>query len=109
SQYFERLTGAEEGSSRALGNLGMGSALAADGRFDEAKKAFDEVGSSNSVDEEVRLAGRFGSATALYGAGDYEGALKAFEEIAARDPDGPIGRDARFAAARARLALGQVD
>jgi len=107
--YFERLTNAEEGSSRALGDLGMGSALSADGRFEEAKEAFDKVGVSRSVDEEVRLAGRFGSATALYGSGDHEAALAAFEAIAASDPDGPIGRDARFAAARVRFALGQVD
>jgi tetratricopeptide (TPR) repeat protein len=107
--YFGRLTEAVEGSSQAMGNLGMGSALAADGDFADAKQYFDKVGTSQSVDEEVRLAGRFGSATAQYGAGDYEGALQAFEAIAASDPDGPTGRDARFAAARARLALGQVD
>jgi tetratricopeptide (TPR) repeat protein len=108
-QYFARVADAPEGSSRALGNLGLGSALAAAGRFDEARVAFDEVGSSTSVDEEVRLAGRFGSATALYGAGDVAGAAEAFEAIAASDPDGPIGRDARYAAARARLALGDRD
>ncbi|MEW6271650.1 MAG: tetratricopeptide repeat protein, partial [Thermodesulfobacteriota bacterium] len=108
-QYFGRVADATEGSSRALGNLGLGSALAADGRFEEARAAFDAVGSSTSVDEEVRQAGRFGSASALYGSGDVEGAAEAFEAIAASDPDGPIGRDARYAAARARLALGERD
>ncbi|MBM4247039.1 MAG: tetratricopeptide repeat protein [Deltaproteobacteria bacterium] len=108
-EYYGRLEGAGEASSRVLGNLGKGSALAAAGRYDEARAAFDKASSWESVDAEFRQAGRFGSASAQFAAGDYEGALKAFEELAASDPDGPIGRDARFAAARARLALGKFD
>jgi len=107
--YFGRLASAEHGSSRVLGDLGLGSALSADGRFDEAREAFAKVSSSTNTDEQVRLAGRFGSATARYGSGDVEGALAEFEAIAASDPDGAIGQDARYAAARARLALGELD
>lgn len=108
-QYFGQLEGAGEASSRVLGNLGMGSALAASGRFDEAQAAFDKASAANTVEGQFRQAGQFGSAMSRYGAGDYEGAAKAFEELAASDPDGPMGQSARYAAARARLALGQYE
>ena len=107
--YFGRLEEASEASSQVLGNLGKGSALAAEGRYDEARASFDQASSLENADDEFRQAGRFGSASARYAAGDYEGAIAAFEEIAASDPDGKIGRDARYAAARARLALGRFD
>lgn len=108
-QYFGHLGEAGEASSRVLGDLGMGSALATSGRYDEARAAFDEAAAAPGVDAHFRQAGQFGSAAARYAAGDYEGAARAFDELAATDPDGPMGRDARFAAARARLALGQFD
>jgi tetratricopeptide (TPR) repeat protein len=108
-QYFGRLGDAGERSSRVLGDLGTGAALATSGRYDEARAAFDAAAATENVDPHFRQAGQFGSASARYAAGDYEGAARAFEELAATDPDGPMGRDARFAAARARLALGQFD
>ena len=108
-KYFGELGDAGEASSRVLGNLGMGSALATSGRYDEARAAFDEAAAAEGVDVHFRRAGQFGSAAARYAAGDYEGAARAFDELAATDPDGPMGRDARYAAARARLALGQFD
>lgn len=108
-QYFGRLGDAGERSSRVLGDLGTGATLATSGRYDEARAAFDAAAATENVDAHFRQAGQFGSATARYAAGDYEGAARAFEELAAMDPDGPMGRDARFAAARARLALGQFD
>jgi tetratricopeptide (TPR) repeat protein len=108
-QYFGQLEDAGEASSRVLGNLGMGSALAASGRFEEARVAFDKASAASTVEGQFRQAGQFGSAMSRYGAGDYEGAAKAFEELAASDPDGPMGQSARYAAARARLALGQYE
>jgi len=104
--FFGRVTESPEASAQALGNLGMGAALSASGRFAEAKEAFSATASSETVDENVRLAGRFGSALALHGAGDFAGAARAFDELAQIDPDGPVGQDARYAAARARLAMG---
>lgn len=108
-EYFGRLGGATEASSRVLGDLGTGSALATSGRYDDARAAFDKAAAAEGVDMHFRRAGQFGSAAARYAAGDYEGAARAFDELAATDPDGPMGRDARYAAARARLALGQFD
>lgn len=108
-QYFGQLGDEPEASSRVLGDLGMGSSLATSGRYDEARAAFDKAAAAEGADAHFRQAGQFGSAAARYAAGDYEGAARAFDELAAMDPDGPMGRDARFAAARARLALGQFD
>lgn len=108
-QYFGQLGDAHEASSRVLGDLGMGSSLATSGRYDDARAAFDKAAAAEGVDVHFRQAGQFGSAAARYAAGDYEGAARAFDELAAMDPDGPMGRDARYAAARARLALGQFD
>lgn len=104
--YFGRVAESEESSSQALGNLGMGAALSASGRFTEAQEAFAETASIDTVEQPVRDAGRFGSAMALFGAGDYAAAAKAFDEIAQSAPDGTLGEDARYAAARARIAMG---
>lgn len=105
--FFGRLVDAEDASSRALGNLGLGAALAASGRFAEAQQAFEETAEAD--DPEVQQAGKLGSALALHGAGDHAGAAQAFDELAIEDPDGPSGQDARYAAARARIAMGQRD
>lgn len=107
--FFGRVTESPEASAQALGNLGMGAALSASGRFAEAQEAFSATASIENVDEEVRLAGRFGNALALHGAGDFAGAARAFDELARIDPDGPVGQDARYAAARARVAMGDRD
>lgn len=104
--YFGHLVDAQEASSQVLGNLGMGSALAESGRFAEAKSAFDAAAAADTVEAQFRQAGKFGSALALYGAGDFAAAARAFDELAKADPDGPMGRDAQFAAARARIAAG---
>lgn len=102
--YFGRLVEAEEASSRSLGNLGLGAACAASGRFAEAQEAFAATG--DAADPEIQQAGQLGSALALFGSGDHAGAADAFDALAAEDPDGPLGQDARFAAARARIAMG---
>lgn len=99
--YFGRVAESEESSSQALGNLGMGAALSASGRFAEAQEAFAETASIDTVEAPVRDAGRFGAAMALFGAGDYAAAAKAFDEIAQSAPGGTLGEDARYAAARA--------
>ena len=104
--YFGRVAESEESSSQALGNLGMGAALSASGRFAEAQEAFAETASIDTVEAPVRDAGRFGAAMALFGAGDYAAAAKAFDEIAQSAPGGTLGEDARYAAARARIAMG---
>ncbi|MBY0274253.1 tetratricopeptide repeat protein, partial [Candidatus Binatia bacterium] len=104
--YFVRVAESEEVGAQALGNLGMGAALSASGRFAEAQEAFAETAAISNVDENVRQAGRFGSAMALFGAGDFEAAARAFDEIAKLDPGGTVAQDARYAAARARLEMG---
>lgn len=104
--YFADVASANEQTSRIFGNLGLGHALLASDRPMDAKAAFDAAGANPVVDEQFRQAGKFGSATALYAAGDYKGAAEAFDALAASDPKGPIGLDARYAAARARLAMG---
>jgi tetratricopeptide (TPR) repeat protein len=104
--YFGRVAESEESSSQALGNLGMGAALSASGRFAEAQEAFAETASIDTVEQPVRDAGRFGSAMALFGAGDYAAAARAFDDIAQSTPGGTLAEDARYAAARARIALG---
>jgi len=103
--YFGRLAEADEASSRALGHLGLGATYAASGRFAEAQAAFDATG--DAADPEIQHAGKLGSALALHGSGDHERAAAAFDAIAAADPEGPLGQDARYAAARARLAMGE--
>lgn len=103
---FVRVAESEEVGAQALGNLGMGAALSASGRFAEAQEAFAETAAISNVDDDVRQAGRFGSAMALFGAGDFAAAARAFDEIAKLDPDGTVGQDARYAAARARLEMG---
>jgi Tfp pilus assembly protein PilF len=104
--YFTAVATSDQASARALGNLGLGHALVARGRPDEAREAFDAVAANTAVDAEFRQAGSFGSGLARYAAGDDEGAAKAFEELAASAPDGPLSRDARYAAARARIEAG---
>lgn len=104
--YFGRVAESEESSSQALGNLGMGAALSASGRFAEAQEAFAETASIDTVEQPVRDAGRFGSAMALFGAGDFAAAAKAFDDIAQSAANGTLGEDARYAAARARIAMG---
>jgi hypothetical protein len=104
--YFVGAAESEGSAAQALGNLGMGAALSASGRFAEAQEAYAETTAIEGVDGRVRDAARFGSAMALYGTGDYTAAAHAFDEIAQSDPNGPTGQDARYAAARARLASG---
>jgi tetratricopeptide (TPR) repeat protein len=104
--YFSDVANADQESARLFGNLGLGHALLASDRPMDAKAAFDAAGSNKAVDEQFRQAGKFGSATSLYAAGDYKGAAEAFDALAASDPKGQIGLDARYAAARARLAMG---
>lgn len=103
--YFGRLVEANEASSRALGSLGLGATYAASGRFAEAQAAFEATG--DAADPEIQQAGKLGSALALYGSGDHARAAAAFDALAAEDPQGPRGQDARYAAARARLAMGE--
>ena len=104
--YFAEVASAPEPSSQIFGNLGLGHALLASDRPMDAKAAFDAAGANKVVDEQFRQAGQFGSATSLYAAGDYKAAAEAFDALAASDPKGQIGLDARYAAARARLAMG---
>jgi predicted negative regulator of RcsB-dependent stress response len=106
--YFETLAATDEsaGWAHAIGNLGLGHARLATDRPMDAKAAFDAAVGNEVVDDQFRFAGKFGSGMALYEAGDLKAAAEAFEELAAEDPDGPFGRDARFAAARARLEAG---
>jgi predicted negative regulator of RcsB-dependent stress response len=109
--YFETLAATDEnaGWAHAIGNLGLGHARLATDRPMDAKAAFDAAAGNGVVDDQFRFAGKFGSGMALYEAGDLKAAAEAFEELAAEDPDGPFGRDARFAAARARLEAGDQD
>lgn len=109
--YFETLaaTDEESGWASAIGNIGLGHARLASDRPMDAKAAFDAAAGNGVVDDQFRFAGKFGSGMALYEAGDLEAAAEAFEALAAEDPDGPFGRDARFAAARARLKAGNQD
>jgi tetratricopeptide (TPR) repeat protein len=106
--YFETITtmDQDEGWAHAIGSLGLGHARLTSDRPMDAKAAFDAAAANGVVDDQFRFAGKFGSAMALYESGDLEAAAEAFDELAAADPDGPFGRDARFAAARARLEAG---
>lgn len=103
--YFGRLLEANEASSRDLGSLGLGATYAASGRYAEAQLAFEAT--SGAADPEIGRAGKLGSALALFGAGDHARAAAAFDALAAEDPQGSLGQDARYAAARARLAMGE--
>jgi len=111
SVYFESVISTDQGEgwAYAMANLGLGHARLTSDRPMDAKAAFDAAATNKVVDDQFRFAGKFGSATALYEAGDLKGAAEAFDALAAADPDGPFGRDARFAAARARLAAGDRD
>lgn len=105
--HFADVLNSPERSAHALGNLGRGQALLADGRPEEARAAFDAAAANAVVDPEYRQAGSFGSALARHAAGDSEGAVAALEALAESDPDGPLSRDARYAAARIRLETGE--
>lgn len=106
--YFDTIvsTDGDMGWAHAMGSLGVGHARLAGGRPMDAKASFDAAAANQVVDDQFRFAGKFGSAMALYDSGDFKAAAEAFDELAAADPDGPFGQDARFAAARARLAAG---
>lgn len=104
--YFAEVLSSPEKSSHDFANIARGQALIASGRPEEGKAAFDAVAEGGVVDAEFRQGAKFGSALALHAAGDYEAAAEAFEALAESDPDGPLSRDARYAAARARLEAG---
>src|SRR5581483_6325247 len=108
-QYFADVAAAPQESSRLFGELGLGHAYLANDQPEEAKAAFDAAATNKAVDSQFRQAGQFGSAASLYAAGDYEGAAKAFDALADSDPKSKIALDARYAAARARLAAGDRD
>src|SRR5581483_535094 len=108
-QYFAEVAAAPQESSRLFGELGLGHAYLANDQPEEAKAAFDAAATNKAVDSQFRQAGQFGSAASLYAAGDYEGAAKAFDALADSDPKSKIALDARYAAARARLAAGDRD
>lgn len=107
--FFAVVAESDQASARALGSLGIGASLSAEGRFAEAQEAFGEAVAISTGDENLRQAARFGNAMALYGAGDFAAAARAFEEMAKADPDGPLGEDARYAVARALLAQGDQE
>jgi hypothetical protein len=98
----------DPGPNGALARLLLAVDDAGDGRTEEAIGAFEQLAGDPNVLPGVRSAARLGAGYARWWAGQYEAAVAAFD-LAANAGDPLLADDARYAAARARFALGQED
>ncbi|MCW5891082.1 MAG: hypothetical protein KIT14_11100 [bacterium] len=98
----------DPGPNGAIARLLLALDDAGDGNTDAAVAAFERLAGAPDVMPAVRNAARLGAGYARWWAGQYEGAVAAFD-LAANAGDPRLADDARYAAARARLALGQED